>query len=222
MQAQASVAMFNLLVSAGEGSWDEAAYTFGLDRFLEHTDDALKARFSSLDDEARAVLKRLPTLFAYESYVNQPARVGWIRSIQKRGRDIRITYEFDLAIPPIDAEKIDDLVRELEINNYEMNRTHWAVKAGELMKILRSAGLLNSKIAMRLPSRTSRLTSLQRRPNPRMKEANLGLSRQCPQRLRILRVCNSVLRRRPGRSFSCMDAIEARCMRWPDTWSALA
>ena len=134
--------MCNLLVTAGEGSWNEPIYTFGAGRFLEYTSDALKARFGGLDAESMAVLKQLPTLFAYEAGVGGPARVGWITKIQKRHDEIRITYEFDHAISPIDPKRIDALVWELEISNYEMNRTHWAVKDADLLQVLRTAGLL--------------------------------------------------------------------------------
>jgi hypothetical protein len=52
--------MYNLLVTAGEGSWNEPVYTFGVGRFLEHTSDALKARFGGLDAEAIAALEQAP------------------------------------------------------------------------------------------------------------------------------------------------------------------
>ena len=102
--------MYNLLVTAGEGSWNEPVYTFGVGRFLEHTSDALKARFGGLDAEATAALEQLPTLFAYESDVGESARVGRITKIQRRHDEVRITYEFDHAIPPIEPKRIDELV----------------------------------------------------------------------------------------------------------------
>jgi hypothetical protein len=133
--------MFNLLVINGAGSWDEPSYTFDKERFLEHTSEELRAQFLDLGDAAVGTLTQLPTLFAYERDVGQPARVGWIKTVEKDGHRIQITLGFDPEIQPIDPARIEALSAELELNKLEMYRTHWALKRGDLLDVLRGAGL---------------------------------------------------------------------------------
>jgi hypothetical protein len=128
--------VYNLLITGQEGAWDGADYVFDLSRYLESTDDDLKAEFGPLDDDARTKLTSLPTLFAYEAPVNAPARVGWIQSIQRRDSKIRITFQFDSALAPIPPEKIEAMAWDLEIGGWELNRTHWAMKKADLLGAL--------------------------------------------------------------------------------------
>ena len=72
----------------------------GIDRFFEYTHDAFKARFDSMSDEVVSELMSLPTLFAYERGVQEPARVGRITRIQRGYKDITITFSIDPSIPP--------------------------------------------------------------------------------------------------------------------------
>jgi hypothetical protein len=135
--------MFNLLVAGDDEAWERSESVLEIDRFLEYTDDELKGRFRGLSADARKALTALPALFAYETPVGKPARVGSIKTIHSRDREIRITFEFDPAIAPIDPERIKALVWELEIGRLEMNRTHWAVKTPDLIDVLRTAGLIS-------------------------------------------------------------------------------
>lgn len=133
--------MYNLLTGA-EGAWDGPDYVFDLSRYLEYTDDDLKTEFRSLDEGVRAKLTSLPTLFAYEARVNGPACVGWLRSIQRRGSEVRVTFQFDSALAPIAAEKLEAMTWDLEIGGWELSRTHWAVKKADLLSAI--SGALNT------------------------------------------------------------------------------
>lgn len=134
--------MFNLLVSARDGAWDGAPYVLEQGRFLEFTTPDLIRRFSELGDKAKATLRSLPTLFAYETPVDKPARVGLLTNIQEQGKELRLTYEFDPHVEPITPARLaDDLRWDLDTSDWELNRTHWAVKDRDLMRVLRAAGL---------------------------------------------------------------------------------
>lgn len=128
--------MYNLLVTAAAEAWDKPHYVLDFSRYLEHTDDDVRQRLKALDEMNIAELSKLPALFAYETKVDAPARVGWIADIQRRQREIRITPRFDAAIPPIAPERIESLKWELQIDDWEMSRTHWAVKTGDLFVAL--------------------------------------------------------------------------------------
>ncbi len=136
--------MYNLLVTVNAGAWDSPSYVLGRGRFLEHTSDELKERLGTLSDQAVAELTGLPTLFAYESPVSAPSQVGWIKTIQTRQADIRITFQRDPSIQPIDPAKIDEMAWDLDLGGGELDRTHWAVKEVDLLEVLRKAGLFGA------------------------------------------------------------------------------
>jgi hypothetical protein len=135
--------MYNLLVTAAEGAWDLPAYEFDRTRFLEYTVDSLKARFGTLDAKTQEELKSLPTLFTYEGD-DEPVRVGYIRRIRERGRSVLIEYEFDDNVPVFDFSKLKPLEIKLDIQGWEMSRTHWAVKDEDLFELLASVGLVDA------------------------------------------------------------------------------
>ena len=128
--------MYNLLVTAEDGAWDKPHYVYDLTPYLEYTDDKLRARLKSLDESARAALMKPPALFAYETPVGAPARVGRITAIHKNGREVRVSFTLDRQVAPIEPEVIEALVWELEISGWEMSRTHWAVKDADLLGVL--------------------------------------------------------------------------------------
>lgn len=132
--------MFNLLVTAADGAWSRPSYTLDAGRFLEYTEDEVKARFGTLDDLTVEILLGLPTLFAYETFVGQPASIGRIRALRRRGRDLLITFTIDADAPKFDSEQMQVLCAHLGISG-EMSRTHFAVKQGELWEAIREAGI---------------------------------------------------------------------------------
>lgn len=134
--------MYNFLVTADINAWDLPAYEFGRDRFCEHTSDEIREQYKSLSASEIEELKSFPALFAYEREVGN-VRVGYIRNIRERRKTVLIEYEFEKAIPEIPFSKIVDLKDKLDIGKWEMNRTHWAVKDGDLFSILSSAGLID-------------------------------------------------------------------------------
>lgn len=135
--------MYNLLVTAAVGAWDLPAYEFDRTRFLEYTLDSLKARFGKLDAQTQEELKSLPTLFAYEGD-DEPVRVGYIRRIRERGRSVLIEYEFDENVPVFNFSELKPLEVKLDIQGWEMSRTHWAVKEEDLFELLASAKLVDT------------------------------------------------------------------------------
>jgi hypothetical protein len=54
-----------------------------------------------------------------------------------------IEYDFEPNIPAIPFSKIEPIKGRLDIENWEMNRTHWAVKDEDLFEILHSSGLID-------------------------------------------------------------------------------
>ncbi|MFJ1470058.1 toll/interleukin-1 receptor domain-containing protein [Massilia orientalis] len=135
--------MYNLLVSSNETAWTGTSWVMLFDRVFEHTNPHIKQQFDVLDDAALERLMALPTLFAYEQYVDAPARVGRITAIARRQQEFAITFNLDDAVEPIPREKLTQMLPALDITSkWEMTRTHWAVKNVDLAAVLHQAGLL--------------------------------------------------------------------------------
>ncbi len=143
--------MYNLIVAGQDGAWDGSPYRLELSRVGEYTDDALAQKCKALDQAALTELQALPTLFAYEHRHNADARVGFIRRVTRRSNQVRIEYDFYSDLPAISASHLAALAWELDIEKYEMNRTHWAVKAVDLLPVLAEGGFITSEQLKRLP-----------------------------------------------------------------------
>lgn len=86
--------------------------------------------------------------------------VGWIADIQRRQRELRITPRFDAAIDPVPPEILESKKWELQIEDWEMSRTHWAVKDVDLFAVLNSPqedGPAIPPYEMQLPHQKPRL-----------------------------------------------------------------
>jgi hypothetical protein len=134
--------MYNLLVTASLGAWDEPFYEFDKSRFLEYTTETIATAFKSLSPSLIETLKGYPCIFAYEGD-EEDLRIGRFTSIKERGRKLLVEFEFDQNIPPISFETIKPIAPLLDVRDWEMNRTHWAVKDEDLFSRLISAGVLN-------------------------------------------------------------------------------
>lgn len=134
--------MYNLLVSGSEEEWQGGTCTFDLSRCVrgdEYTDRAIAERLGKLDEAALAELTRFPTIFAYETACALDPKFGLIREVTVRRRQVRVEYELIRVPAFITGADFDALAFELDIGNWEMNRTHWAVKDVNLPKELHSA-----------------------------------------------------------------------------------
>lgn len=139
--------MFNLLVS-GSG-WRENSDTILLERLLEHTEDGLVSKFKPEGRVNLQALIGLPALFMAESFDdwNQVARVGRIISAKIVKKDVAIEYYYDPAIPALTNILIKGFMADLDMDEFEFSRTHWAVKDVDLFRVL----LKNLQPRRRLP-----------------------------------------------------------------------
>jgi predicted nucleotide-binding protein len=134
--------MFNVMVTAGDNSWEEGAYVWDRSRILEHTDAPLRDALLPLSPEILEELAKLPTLFMYEQGAEGTPRVGTIKRVQQRGTEFRVIFEFDEDLPGLDPERIAEIKWDLHLADFEFSRTHWAVKEGDLLAILREHALI--------------------------------------------------------------------------------
>jgi hypothetical protein len=91
--------MFNFLVTAADGAWDQPSYMYPRVRFLEFTSDDIAASFRELKSAQLTALTEMPCLFAYED-TGEPMRIGRLKSVKLRdnGRSILIEFEINPKI----------------------------------------------------------------------------------------------------------------------------
>ena len=133
--------MYNLLISSKDGIWEKLIYEYEQIRIFEYTPDHIKLKYNTLDEKNSELLKEYPTLFLYEGF-RGIAKIGFITSIQKTNQTIRIKFSFINGISGFEAEILNKLKLELNITDWEVNRTHWAVKDEDLINILYRNGIL--------------------------------------------------------------------------------
>ncbi|WP_201353139.1 hypothetical protein [Hydrogenimonas urashimensis] len=128
--------MFNLIVS-GSG-WAETRDTFPLGRIFEYTTDDIVERFKPGGIINFDALRNLPTVFMEETWGDgkQLARVGTIIRARITGGEVSLEYFYDPDVPPIPNKAIESISSELDIRDFEFNRTHWAVKDQDLFRVL--------------------------------------------------------------------------------------
>ncbi len=133
--------MYNLLVAYSEKAWEGEPFTIGLDRCVrEYTDKKITENYGDLSETQIAEIIRFPCIFAYEGY-NKDPKFGLIREIVKRQGKVRISYEIIKLNKFLTSLEIAQMLFELDISDWEMNRTHWAIKDINLSKELSSRGI---------------------------------------------------------------------------------
>jgi len=128
--------VFNLIVK--HSGWAESHDTLISSRAFEYTADIIQTRFKPNGKINFESLRVLPTLFIEESFgdKNQLARVGTIIRARETGSEIALEYFYDPDVPPIPNKKLEAISNELDMNSFEFNRTHWAIKDQDLFRVL--------------------------------------------------------------------------------------
>lgn len=126
--------MFNLIVSGGLKS--DCRSTIFAGRVFEYTDDEIKDRFrlgGTLDTTA---LMLLPTVLMKEGFSDEIAGIGWLSRVELRGKDYALQYALDPDVPLMTNADIKALASELQIDDWEFSRNHWAIKDVDLFRVL--------------------------------------------------------------------------------------
>ncbi len=134
--------MFNFLVSYGEESWSNSPTEFQRARVaVEYTADEISERYKFLDEGAIEELKSFPSLFVTENEVTE-SKIGYISNIRLRSSTVVFDFEFDPILPPLPIGAIESIGVEIDLGNWELSRTHWAIKDEPLFDILIKRGYL--------------------------------------------------------------------------------
>lgn len=134
--------MYNLLVSGLEESWDGEAITYEASRCVhEYTDSDVEEIYGELTKKQIEAIKLLPCIFAYETSCKMAPKFGFIREITKRQGLVKLEYEIVDLDKFLSLKQFKDMWFELDIHDWEYNRTHWAIKNVDLAKELRVFGI---------------------------------------------------------------------------------
>jgi hypothetical protein len=120
--------MYNLLVSANEDAFQYNSITLDKERCInEYTDSEIKVQFSKLDLTQIRELKKLPTLFCNEIGTKDETYLGEITGITVKQKQLKIDFRIkDKFINNIEIKQ--KYLYDFGISEWELNRTHWAIK----------------------------------------------------------------------------------------------
>ncbi len=126
--------MFNLIVSGGLENERRGSISAG--RVFEYTNNELVAHFKPDGRLAVAKLTALPTLFMTEGTGDENANIGWLSAIELRGGEYQLQYTYDSTIPCLTNGDIYTIASELQLDEWEFTRNHWAIKDIDLFQVL--------------------------------------------------------------------------------------
>ena len=134
--------MYNLLVSADDEAWKGDPMIIEESRCVrEYTDKAITEKLGALTREQVDRIRRMPCIFAYETYCKKNPLFGLIKNVKKRQGKVIISYEIINVDPFVTHDDLLNMAFELDLTEWELNRTHWAVKDVNLQKELMSKGV---------------------------------------------------------------------------------
>lgn len=134
--------MYNLFVSFDPDAWNgEPCFLETARCVREYTDVEITERYGNFTEEQAAEMMRLPCIFAHEASCQKDPKFGIIRNLTNRQGKVKIEYEIINITPFISHQDILKMQFELDVTEWEMNRTHWAIKDVNLPKELFSQGI---------------------------------------------------------------------------------
>lgn len=129
--------MYNLLVSGNDEDWNGEPWIIETGRSVrEFTNSEITKNYGDFTPSQVEALRRFPCIFAYEAGCKKDPKFGILRDVVTRQGKVKIEYELVEINRFIKHEDIIDLQFELDIYDWEMNRTHWAIKNVNLAKEL--------------------------------------------------------------------------------------
>lgn len=132
--------MYNLLVSHQFADRTEGTFEFSRSRFLEHTTPSIAVQLGALSVEGIDCIKSWPCILMQEGRGQEEAYVGHITAVEDAGADLKVKVARLQSESPILNDSLWKIRPDLDIEQFEFNRNHWAIKDRDLFTILRAAG----------------------------------------------------------------------------------
>jgi predicted nucleotide-binding protein len=132
--------VYSLLVSHQFQDWEGGAFRFDKGRFLEYTSDPIKEQLRPLSMEAIECIRSWPCVLMEEGRAEELVRVARISELRDLGGEIRLEVNLCPSKAPILNDHLWRIREELDIEQFEFSRNHWAVKERDLFSVLAAAG----------------------------------------------------------------------------------
>ena len=131
---------YHLIVSADSQAFEANRFEVPAARCLEYTDDNFRDYFFRFPTTRTDELLTFPALIAHEEGVtDENVRLVRLTEIARRGNRVRAL--FDPIGPELTCDQFKNLSFELDVDNFEYHRTHWAIKNVDLPDVLSNAGI---------------------------------------------------------------------------------
>ncbi len=131
--------MYSLIVSGQFEEWEGKAFRFDKSRFLEYTSDVIKKQLRPLSIEAIECLKSWPCVLIQEGRAEEVVRIARITELSDLGRELRVMVNLCPSDAPVINGHLWRVREELDIEQFEFSRNHWAVKERDLFSVLSAA-----------------------------------------------------------------------------------
>ena len=131
--------MYSLLVSHQFKDWEGNTFRFEKSRFLEYTSEPIKEQLRPLSIEAIECIQSWPCLLMEEGRAEELVRIARISELRDLGKEIRLTVNLCPSKAPVLNDHLWRIRDELDIEQFEFSRNHWAVKERDLLSVLRAA-----------------------------------------------------------------------------------
>ena len=133
--------MYSLLVTPQAAEHAAGSFTIGKDRFLEYTDDQIRLPLAGLSNEAIACLRAWPCLLMVEGRAEEIARLVQVTAVAQSGKDISLTLQTPSKPVEFTNDALWKIRTDLDIEQFEFSRNHWAVKDRDLFAVFDKATL---------------------------------------------------------------------------------
>lgn len=125
--------MTYVLIMCGAPDHHKPPYlVFPKSRVFEYTSDHLVERYKDADGTISDEITDLPAILAYESFNQTDAQRVKIKQVRQRGSEVRFEVEPQDGHTSIPWSVLEDKSWDLDIEPFEFNRVHVAIKESNL------------------------------------------------------------------------------------------
>jgi predicted nucleotide-binding protein len=132
--------MYSLFVSHQVEDQVESSVDISKSRFLEYTSEAISSQLESVSVEAIECIKSWPCIVMQEGRGQEVAHVVRITDVRVDGGEIKLTIGLFSGNDSLFNNILWKIRAELDIEQFEFSRNHWAFKDLDLFPILEKAG----------------------------------------------------------------------------------
>lgn len=133
--------MYSLLVNHRADEQSEGSFDLERPRFLEYTANAIRVPLRGLSKEAIDCLCSWPCILMQEGRTEEIARLVEVTGVRTTDEEVIVTVRATRKPVEMTNDALLKLRDELDIEQFEFSRNHWAVKDRDLFAILKKADI---------------------------------------------------------------------------------